>query len=82
MIKNGVNFVLNKKLVSIDPKDNTMKIGSITIDESKSDDNKDKRSCIEADMLILGTGVIPNTDILEKIVTFDNDNFVKCDAYM
>jgi NADPH-dependent 2,4-dienoyl-CoA reductase/sulfur reductase-like enzyme len=87
--KNGIKFLMNKSLSSIDSKFNTLYADSIkytdnTLQEtnlSESIPNTKISFSLETDMVILGTGVNPNTDLLESVVTLEN-NFCKCDAYL
>jgi NADPH-dependent 2,4-dienoyl-CoA reductase/sulfur reductase-like enzyme len=79
---------MNKTLNTIKPKPNTNEVETIIYTEKiqlKNDNENKKEEKIEntmdTQMVILGTGVSPNTEILESVVTLEN-NFVKCDAYM
>jgi len=74
---------MNKTLTRLSSKSNSETVDSIIFTDKNEKENLQEQSLntLHTDMVILGTGVNPNTEILESVVTLEN-NFSKCDAYM
>lgn len=85
--KNGVKFYTKRRVLAIKPKSKgkSNDIGSIIISKVKGDEedgsNNNEEEVMESDMLLFGTGVLPNTEIMNNLVTLENDK-IKCDAYL
>jgi NADPH-dependent 2,4-dienoyl-CoA reductase/sulfur reductase-like enzyme len=77
---------MNKTLTGIKSKSNSNTVDFITYTEKSENSEKENPqiyylNTLNTEMVILGTGVNPNTEILESVVTLEN-NFAKCDAFM
>jgi NADPH-dependent 2,4-dienoyl-CoA reductase/sulfur reductase-like enzyme len=74
---------MNKTLTRISSKSSSETVDSITYTDKNEKENIQEQNLntLHTNMVILGTGVNPNTEILESVVTLEN-NFSKCDAYM
>lgn len=68
--KNGVNFSLDKKLKSLE--------GAGTVNRIVLEDDTE----IPADLVILGTGVKPNIDLVERSLRISDDGGVYTDVFM
>jgi len=77
---------MNQTFMAINPKMNSSDVDSITYKENSSlieKENVESQTShiLNTDMVILGAGVTPNTEILDSVVSLEN-NYTKCDAYM
>jgi len=65
------------------PKLNTLDIDKVVIAPKKeySINGNYEETVKDADMVLLGTGIYPNTEIFDQVVCM-NDNYINCDGYM
>lgn len=76
--KKGIKFIFERELDELVPKKGSVNVEKVHI---TTKDEKRTSEYIAADMVLLATGIYPNTEVLKQVITLDN-GLVKCDPLL